>query len=423
LIRTFDGSLRANPTAGAGASASDVDFQPSRLTPIQGRDGPTGSKNNPPKAENHGLQSRHCAVLRHERHQNSFGAIDEAGTSRGFTISFQEVFVSSSISRRMFLKGGLAAAVGAVATAVPGAQALAAADDRGYVATLIDIRKCIGCEACVQACREASTSKFPEPQKPFPKMYPSRVKVSDWSEKRDVDDRLTPYNWLFIQHATVRINGEDIDLTLPRRCMHCVNPPCVKLCPWGSAKQLENGISRIDPDICLGGSKCKNVCPWDVPQRQTGVGLYLDLLPSLAGNGVMYKCDRCYDRIARGELPACIEACPEEVQTIGPRQDIIAKAHVIAKEIGGYVYGENENGGTNTIYVSPVPFEELNQATTTGDGRPHLKPVHDAMADANHLAAAMVIAPVAGLATAAARFLINRSKGEPHGNQEEAKNV
>ena len=93
------------------------------------------------------------------------------------------------------------------------------------------------------------------------------------------------------------------------------------------------------------------------PQRQTGVGLYLDLLPSLAGNGVMYKCDRCYDRIAQGGLPACIEACPEEVQTIGPRPDIIAKAHAIAQEIGGHVYGASENGGTNTIYVSPVPFE------------------------------------------------------------------
>jgi formate dehydrogenase iron-sulfur subunit len=312
----------------------------------------------------------------------------------------------------MFLKSGLGAAAAAAASAVPGAQALAAADDRGYLATLIDIRKCIGCEACVEACREANAAKFPEPAKPFPKMYPSRVKVSDWSEKRDVSGRLTPYNWLFIQHATVKLNGEDTELTLPRRCMHCVNPPCVKLCPWGSAKQLENGISRIDADICLGGSKCKNVCPWDIPQRQTGVGLYLKLLPSLAGNGVMYKCDRCYDRIARGEQPACIDACPEGVQTIGPRKDIIAQAHAIAKEIGGYIYGEIENGGTSTLYVSPVPFEELNRAIPQADGIPHLDPVHDAMANANNLATAMVIAPVAGIAAAAAQFLKTRRRAK-----------
>lgn len=320
--------------------------------------------------------------------------------------------MSASISRRMFLKGSLGAAAAAAVSAVPAAQALAAADDRGYLATLIDIRKCIGCEACVEACREANASKFPEPVKPFPRMYPSRVKVSDWSEKRDVSDRLTPYNWLFIQHATVKVNGGDTELTLPRRCMHCVNPPCVKLCPWGSAKQLENGISRIDADICLGGSKCKNVCPWDIPQRQTGVGLYLDLLPSLAGNGVMYKCDRCYDRVARGDQPACIDACPEGVQTIGPRKDIIAQAHAIAEEIGGYVYGETENGGTNTIYVSPVPFEELNRVITRGDGAPHLDPVRDAMADANNLATAMVIAPVAGFAAAAAQLLKTRRRNQ-----------
>jgi Fe-S-cluster-containing dehydrogenase component len=310
----------------------------------------------------------------------------------------------------MFLKTSLTATAGAAAAAVPGTRALAAADGRGYLATLIDIRKCIGCEACVQACRDANAAKFPEPVKPFPKMYPSRVKVSDWSEKRDVVDRLTPYNWLFIQHATVKMNGAESDLTIPRRCMHCVNPPCVKLCPWGSAKQLENGISRIDADICLGGSKCKNVCPWDIPQRQTGVGLYLELLPSLAGNGVMYKCDRCYQRIAAGETPACIEACPEGVQTIGPRGEIVARARALAAEINGYVYGDRENGGTNTIYVSPVPFEEINRAIDKGPGRPHLDRVPDAMAEANNLAAAMVIAPFAGLAAASFKLFRNAGK-------------
>ena len=284
------------------------------------------------------------------------------------------------------------------------------ADGQGQVATLVDIRKCVGCEACVEACSEANADKYPKPQKPFPKMYPPRVPVEDWSEKQDVVDRLTPYNWLFIQHATVTVNGEETELTIPRRCMHCINPPCVKLCPWGAARQLENGISRIDSDICLGGSKCRKVCPWHIPQRQTGTGLYLDILPSLAGNGVMYKCDRCYNRIAEGELPACIEACPEDVQTIGPRDEIIKQAHAIAKEINGYIYGETENGGTNTIYVSPVPFETLNAAVEKGKGRPHLGPVKDTMADANNLAAAMVIAPIAGIAAAAGKFFKQTKK-------------
>jgi len=309
--------------------------------------------------------------------------------------------MGQQISRRLFLNGGLAAAAGVAAAGIPGSQALAKPDETRQLATLLDISKCVGCGECVAACSEANADKYPDPQKPFPKMYPPRAKASDWSDKQDVDDRLTPYNWLFIQNATVEVNGEETELTIPRRCMHCVNPPCVKLCPWGAAKQQENGISRIDPDICLGGSKCNKVCPWDIPQRQTGVGLYLDILPNFAGNGVMYKCDRCYNRIADGDMPACIEACPEEVQTIGPREEIIKKAHALAKEINGYVYGETENGGTNTIYVSPVPFEDINRAIEKGKGKPDFPAVRDTMADANKLAAAMVIAPLAGLAAAA----------------------
>jgi len=310
--------------------------------------------------------------------------------------------MKNKISRRSFLKGTMATACTLAAAGIPASAA--GADGKEQLATLLDIRKCTGCEECVEACKEVNEKKYPDPKKPFPKMYPKRMPVMDWSEKQDVTDRLTPYNWLFIQSATVKIDGEETELTIPRRCMHCVNPPCVKLCPWGAARQLENGISRIDSDICLGGSKCKSVCPWHIPERQTGVGIYLDILPSLAGNGVMYKCDRCYNRIVDGEVPACIEACPEDVQTIGPRDEIIKKAHELAKEIGGYIYGEKENGGTNTIYVSPVPFEEINKAIEKGKGKPHLKPVKDAMADANNLAAAMIIAPIAGVAAAAGKF-------------------
>jgi Fe-S-cluster-containing dehydrogenase component len=185
--------------------------------------------------------------------------------------------------------------------------------------------------------------------------------------------------------------------------MHCQNPPCADLCPWGASRKLKNGITLIDADICLGGSKCKAVCPWNIPQRQTGVGLYLDLLPAFAGNGVMYKCDRCYNRIAQGELPACIEACPEDVQTIGPRKEIVSEAHRLAKEENLYIYGEKENGGTNTLYLSPVPFDVLNQAIETGPGKPHLNDVKDQMSHADNLAKAMVIAPVAGLAAAFGR--------------------
>jgi len=312
--------------------------------------------------------------------------------------------MSKDISRRNFIKGGIAATGAALASGIPLPATVKGATGK-ELATLVDIRKCIGCEACVEACREANEAKYPEPRKPFPKMYPSRVKVSDWSENRYDSDRLTPYNWVFIQKAEVVVDGEKSTINIPRRCMHCQNPPCADLCPWGAASKLPNGITRINSDVCLGGSKCKDVCPWEIPQRQTGTGLYLKLLPAFAGNGVMYKCDRCYNRVAEGEVPACIDICPEGVQKIGPRDEIIKEAHEIARSINGYIYGEKENGGTNTIYVSPVPFEELNKAIEKGPGKPHLDPVEDSMATADNLAKAMVIAPFAGIAAAAARIL------------------
>ncbi|MCP4020291.1 MAG: 4Fe-4S dicluster domain-containing protein [Desulfobacteraceae bacterium] len=319
--------------------------------------------------------------------------------------------MSSKISRRAFLKGSLMGA-GTVMAGTSIARAAKTLDKQEPLVTLLDIRKCIGCEECVYACKEVNESKYPEPKKPFPKMFPPRVKVEDWSDKRDVTDRLTPYNWLYIQNAEGKVNGKPVELNIPRRCMHCNNPPCVKLCPWGAAKQYDNGLSRIDSDICLGGSKCRKVCPWDIPQRQTGVGLYLNVLPAMAGNGVMFKCDRCYNRLEKGEEPACVEVCPENVQTIGPRSEMVKKAHALAAEINGYLYGETENGGTNTIYVSPVPFDELGKMVETGKGKPHLNKAKDMMAQGSNLAKAMLIAPLAGAAAAIGKFYMHTKEDE-----------
>jgi Fe-S-cluster-containing hydrogenase components 1 len=305
------------------------------------------------------------------------------------------------ISRRRFLTG-----LGATSLSLllpGGAQAAKTHADEELV-TLHDLSKCVGCGACVTACREANAHKFPEPRKPFPEMYPATAKAEDWSTRRGVTDRLTPYNWLYIQTARGNFEGQSFEVHMPRRCMHCQNPPCANLCPWGAAARENNGIVRIDPEICLGGAKCKAVCPWEIPMRQSGVGLYLKLAPRFGGNGVMFKCDRCADRVAVGRQPACIEACPYAVQEMGPRSEIVAKAHALARNMGGFLYGETENGGTNSLYVSPVPFDVLDAAVTTGPGKPHLSAVEDKMADEGRLAYAALFAPVVGVIAGALRL-------------------
>lgn len=244
----------------------------------------------------------------------------------------------------------------------------------GKYATLIDLTKCDGCKdepipRCVKACRDYNKERFPEPKKPILPYWP-RKNYEDWSEKRDKIDTLTPYNWIFVQ----KVNIDDKELNIPRRCMHCDNPPCVRECPFGALTKQPEGNSVISDKLCFGGAKCRDVCPWHIPQRQAGVGIYLQILPKYAGGGVMYKCDLCKDRIKKGEEPACVAACRDRlgqnaVFTFGSRKQIYELAQKRAKEEGLYIYGDKQNGGTSTLYLSKVPFEAIEKTLKTNKER------------------------------------------------------
>ena len=118
-------------------------------------------------------------------------------------------------SRRSFLAGFAAATAAAV---VPKGRAEAALSEDSY-ATLIDLTKCDGCEGkgtpkCILACRDASAHKFPEPDKSKIKDYWPQKFHEDWSEKRDVTDRLTPYNWIFVQQVAIEVDRESDSVSL-----------------------------------------------------------------------------------------------------------------------------------------------------------------------------------------------------------------
>ncbi|WP_419175822.1 4Fe-4S dicluster domain-containing protein [Desulfosediminicola sp.] len=264
------------------------------------------------------------------------------------------------ISRRNFLKGS---AMAGALTVLPKVDAHAAPAPESY-ATLIDLSKCDGCAGkdtplCVAGCRSGRAQDFPEPIQDQVRDYWPQKKHEDWSNKRHVTDRFTPYNWLFVQQ--VQVGGQT--LSIPRRCMHCDNPPCVKLCPFGINHKTPEGPVYIQENLCMGGAKCRNVCPWSVPQRQAGVGLYTyiqDYLPM--GGGVMFKCDLCRKELVQGGTPHCISACPKDAMSIGSREAILARAEELKDEYDGDIYGMDENGGTSTIYVSPVAFSEIDAA-------------------------------------------------------------
>lgn len=320
----------------------------------------------------------------------------------------------TSMNRRTFLKRSAQATVAAGVIAATSNPVLAenGTEKGGYMGSVIDLTLCDGCPnydtpLCVTACRVKNSERFPQPEGPIKDYWPQK-RHEDYSKEQDRRDRLTPYNWTFVEKVEVEHNGVKESVLIPRRCMHCLDAPCQKLCPFGVINKTDQGAVKIDEDFCMGGAKCRDVCPWGIPQRQAGVGLYLKLAPDLAGGGVMYKCDMCADSLAKGESPACQTSCPIGAIQFGPVDEMRKLAYAKAAEMGGYVYGDSENGGTLTFYVSKVPYEKINEAIEKEkitdprpSGRPHMKPDVENMLDTAHgFMLATLIAPIAGAATA-----------------------
>ncbi len=308
----------------------------------------------------------------------------------------------ASFTRRDFMKRTAAAtAITTVALTGGSKKPVLADGPKGQYATVLDMTKCDGCKGldvpeCVTACKMRNQHKYPEPIENIPNYWPQK-KHEDWSQKRDLTNRLTPYNWIFVQNVQVQKDGKTHDISIPRRCMHCDNPPCAKLCPFGVIEKTKEGSVNIDHDFCLGGAKCRDVCPWDIPQRQAGVGIYLKLAPKLAGGGVMYKCDLCQDLIVNGEKPACVSSCPNDAMIFGLRDEMISYANNLAERMGGYTYGRIENGGTSTIYVSPVSFEAINAELNKQESSPKMNNPEILLDKLNGIGKAMLLAPVAGM--------------------------
>ncbi|MFH1487048.1 MAG: sulfate reduction electron transfer complex DsrMKJOP subunit DsrO [Chloroflexota bacterium] len=104
-------------------------------------------------------------------------------------------------------------------------------------------------------------------------------------------------------------------------CNHCENPPCARVCPTGATWKREDGIVMMDYHRCIGCRYCMAACPygsrsfnWREP-RPFIEELNLDF-PTRT-KGVVEKCNFCEERLAKGLLPACVEACKEKALVFG----------------------------------------------------------------------------------------------------------
>lgn len=112
----------------------------------------------------------------------------------------------------------------------------------------------------------------------------------------------------------------------PTTCMHCDEPPCVKVCPVDATFKRQDGIVSIDSDRCVGCRFCMAACPystrifnWDEPvlPEEVAKQKYSCETSVPQKKGTVGKCDFCPDMVRKGELPHCVSSCPNGVFMFG----------------------------------------------------------------------------------------------------------
>ncbi|MBK8271158.1 MAG: polysulfide reductase NrfD [Planctomycetes bacterium] len=149
----------------------------------------------------------------------------------------------------------------------------------------IDNRACIGCHACTVACK--SEHEVP--------IGVNRTWVK-YIEKGEFPNTKRSFN--------------------VQRCNHCVDAPCVEICPVTSLYIRPDGIVDFDNERCIGCKACMQACPYDA--------LYLDPDTLTAA-----KCNYCTHRVDQGIEPACVVVCPVEAIVSGDLDDPTSKISLL----------------------------------------------------------------------------------------------
>lgn len=164
---------------------------------------------------------------------------------------------------------------------------------------LVDTTKCIGCGACVRACR--AENDVPEGMY---RTWIERYEIPVGGEAH-VD---SPEGGEFGFHPVA--SGMEVHKAffVPKMCNHCDATPCTQVCPVGASYTTRDGAVLVDGERCIGCGYCIQACPYG--------SRYLHPETRTAG-----KCTWCYHRITKGLRPTCVEVCPVGARIFGDRKN------------------------------------------------------------------------------------------------------
>ncbi len=246
------------------------------------------------------------------------------------------------MDRRGMLKGIVAAA--GCAGALGCRKAMASTNKKvaptDAVGMLYDSTRCIGCKACVVACRDVNGLP--------PATTEETGGLYDMQTELDANTKTA----IKLYQEVAPETGQQTNAFVKAQCMHCVDPACVSVCMLGALSKREFGVVSWNGDLCVGCRYCQLACPFGVPKFE-----FNKAAPKIV------KCEMCLPRLKEGKQPACTEVCPREAVIFGKLEDLKREAHArLEKEPTRYiqkVYGEHDVGGTQVLYLSGVSFEKL----------------------------------------------------------------
>jgi formate dehydrogenase iron-sulfur subunit len=232
-------------------------------------------------------------------------------------------------------------------------------------AILIDTTQCVGCRSCQVSCKEwndlpAENTTLLLGNLGLQNPATVSAKTLTLITYHEIADESAPGNLKYI--------------FAKRQCMHCDDPACASACPVTALQKTPNGPVVYDGNKCIGCRYCMWACPFGAPTAQ-----WDSFAPRIR------KCTMCYDRTSQGApetvnghtltteekkqfseqeaVPVCVKQCPAGALRYGDRNTLLSEAKTRIKnhpeKYFDQIYGEHEAGGTNTLYLSSVPFTEL----------------------------------------------------------------